>query len=271
MRTAKPRIHDLSDPAQPQNLGARSSGHTFRDRSAKQPELPDSRSPAGNPPFIRRCLTAALQLLGLTHRDLFAYAVLVSHCRAYVDGDHGTCRLYYTTWATESGVWKPKKPDETPEAAKKRLQSAQREMRTIASRLKKARLLLVKKRARSSELIVFPPGQIGVKHPYLDRGKTPLSKERRSLKGNLSDSNAAAAVVPDDRQQQQQRRINVRVEGLIGACAVRARKLKRPIDEALERKRLAAGEIDVEDIQRMADELQDAIDERDERGRRGGR
>ena len=74
----------------------------LRDESARQAELPDMRSPAGSLPFMRRCLTAALHLLGLTHRECYAYAVLVSHCRAYVDGEHGTCRLLYRTWAAEA-------------------------------------------------------------------------------------------------------------------------------------------------------------------------
>ena len=76
----------------------------------------------------------------------------------------------------------------------------------------------------------------------------------------------AAAVSPLEDGQQQQR--EWRIEGLIGACAARARKLKRPIDEDLERQRLASGEIDVEDLQRSADELQDEIDGRQHRGRR---
>ena len=153
--------------AKPQDAGA-SDGPKLA-HANEQPELPDTRSQTGNPPFMRRCLTAALQLYGLTHRELFAYAVLVSHCRAYVDGEAGSCRLLYLTWATETGVLKPiqRETPQTPEATKKRLKSAQREMRTIASRLKEVRLLLVRKRIRSSDLIVFPPGLIGVNHPYL--------------------------------------------------------------------------------------------------------
>ena len=71
----------------------------------------------------------------------------------------------------------------------------------------------------------------------------------------------AAAVPPPNDQQQQQIKSEQRIEGLIGACAARARKLKRPIDEAKERQRLASGEIDVDDLQRLADELQQEIDE----------
>ena len=80
-----------------------------------------------------------------------------------------------------------------------------------------------------------------------------------------STANTDAAAVPpaevsplEDSQQQQRER---RIEGLIGACAARARKLKRPIDEPLERHRLADGETDVDDLQRLADELQQEIDE----------
>ena len=97
-------------------------------------------------------------------------------------------------------------------------------------------------------------------------GLVPVGKERTST--------AAAAVLraaasqPDNGQQQQQIKSEQRIEGLIRACAARARKLKRPIDEDLERQRLASGEIDVEDLQRLADELQDEIDGRQHRGRR---
>ena len=258
--------------ANPQQDAGASDGPKLR-HTNEQPELPDTRSPTGNPPFMRRCLTAALQLYGLTHRELFAYAVLVSHCRAYVDGEAGSCRMLYLTWATESGVWKPLR-SETPEAAKKRVKSAQREMRTIASRLKEVRLLLVRKRIRAADLTVFPPNltghgicSIGVNHPYLDRGKSPLSIERGSGKVRTASTAAAdvlpaAASQPDNGQQQQQIKSEHRIEGLIGACAARARKLKQPIDEPLERQRLASGEIDVDDLQLQADELQQEIDER---------
>ena len=77
----------------------------------------------------------------------------------------------------------------------------------------------------------------------------------------------AAASRPDDGQQQQ-RRIDGRIEGLIGACAARARTLGRRYDEAEDRERLTAGEIDVDDLQRLADELQQEINERQYRRRR---
>ncbi len=80
---------------------------------------------------MRRCLTLALQLRGLTYRELFAYAVLVSHCRAFVDGDHGICTLLYSTWATEAGVFRPR-PGEDADASSRRMESARREMRAIA-------------------------------------------------------------------------------------------------------------------------------------------
>ena len=78
----------------------------------------------------------------------------------------------------------------------------------------------------------------------------------------------AAGVPPTNGQQQQQTKSEQRIEGLIGACAARARKLKEPIDEPRERQRLADGEIDVEDLQCLADELQQKIDERGDRRRR---
>ncbi len=89
---------------------------------------------------------------------------------------------------------------------------------------------------------------------------------------------AAAANVPSTpegtegptrRQQQQQRdkeRLDERTEGLFAATAARARKLGLAYDEADERRRLAAGEIGVGELQALADSLGDEL-----RGRRGRR
>ena len=67
----------------------------------------------------------------------------------------------------------------------------------------------------------------------------------------------------DDQQQQRQKRNDDRIDGLISAIAVRARKLdKTPYDERDERRRLAAGEIDVDDLQRLADDLQEQLVDR---------
>ena len=262
------------DAAKPDDAAGAARQPQLRDESARQPELPGTRTAAGSPPFMRRCLTAALHLLGLTHRDCYAYAVLVSHCRAYVDGEHGTCRLLYRTWAAEAGVWRPK-PGEPAEAAERRLTAATRHMREIASRLKGAGLLMVKRRIRAAELLVFPPPpargvQIGPNQTYLDRSKSDLSIERGSGKGapahqsgagaSLSSPIAAAgtsrATSADRRQQQQQQdRDQVRIEGLFGAIAARCRELGHDYDEQDERRRLREGEIDVDRLQRHADEL----------------
>ena len=60
----------------------------------------------------------------------------------------------------------------------------------------------------------------------------------------------------DERQQQQQQdRLKLRIDGLIAAIAVRARKVGRQFDETDERKRLGAGEIDLDHLQALADEL----------------
>ena len=161
------------DAAKPDDDAGAARQPQLRDESARQPELPGTRTAAGSPPFMRRCLTAALHLLGLTHRDCYAYAVLVSHCRAYVDGEHGTCRLLYRTWAAEAGVWRPK-PGEPAEAAERRLTAATRHMREIASRLKGAGRLMVKRRIRAAELLVFPPPP---RSRRSDRSKSDLSRQ----------------------------------------------------------------------------------------------
>ena len=230
---------------------------SLADASARQPELQGARTASGNPPFIRRCLMPALQLRGLTYRELFAYAVLVSHCRAFVDGDHGICTLLYSTWATEAGVFRPR-PGEDADASSRRMESARREMRAIAKRLKEAGLLLVRMKGgrvrRASELLVFPP-QMGVKHPSLDRGETPLSTERGSKKG--SGTSTAAATNEGGQGKQQQR-----LDGLIAYIATRYRELSRkrrpapsPWPEDLVRADFAAGIVGIGDLQDLADAL----------------
>ena len=88
---------------------------------------------------------------------------------------------------------------------------------------------------------------------------------------------AAAANVrstPEDEpspivQQQQlnQDRTQERIEGLFAAIAARARALHKDYDEADERHRLAVGEIGVDELQALADNLADEIRDR-RRGRR---
>ena len=69
-----------------------------------------------------------------------------------------------------------------------------------------------------------------------------------------------------DREQQQQRfterkaqRQEERIEGLIGAIAVRARQLGMEYNEAEERQLLEAGEIGVDDLQQHADKLEEKL------------
>ena len=92
---------------------------------------------------------------------------------------------------------------------------------------------------------------------------TPTSP--RSKQREVTTKVQAAAVLPASDKQQQQRR---RIEGLIAACAARARTLKRPYDEADERQRLAAREINVDNLQDLADDLSQQIDAQQSRRRR---
>ena len=86
---------------------------------------------------------------------------------------------------------------------------------------------------------------------------------------NLVLRSTAAAVLPapdlrptDDQQQQRLRRTEDRIEGLFGAIAARARQLRVKYDEQDERARLKAGEIDVDALQRLADELGEDLQQR---------
>ena len=67
----------------------------------------------------------------------------------------------------------------------------------------------------------------------------------------------------EEREQQfnreAQQQPNRRIEGLISAIAVKSRKIGRRFDETTERRRLDAGETDVEALQRQADELAEEI------------
>ena len=61
-----------------------------------------------------------------------------------------------------------------------------------------------------------------------------------------------------EQQQQQQTRLETRIEGLIAAIAARARKVGRRFDEAATRQHIAAGLLDVNNLQALADELRNA-------------
>ena len=96
-----------------------------------------------------------------------------------------------------------------------------------------------------------------------DHGSPPKGNQKG---GGTQQPVAVAAGTPctreADRQSQQQQRQQDRIEGLIGAIAARARELDREYDEADERQRLAKGEINVDDMQRLADELGEEVRER---------
>jgi len=88
------------------------------------------------------------------------------------------------------------------------------------------------------------------------------------VQGNLiSDRNAVAGTphareADRRRQEQQQRRTEDRIEGLFAAIAARAREAGHHYDERDERRRLAAGEIDVDALQRLADKLGEEVREK---------
>ena len=105
---------------------------------------------------------------------------------------------------------------------------------------------------------------------------TPLSgDERTPLKGYTEGlpidpdrdlGSEAAAALPIAReaaatagreQQQRDQRAAERIENLIGAIASRCRRLGRPFDEATCRCSLAAGRIDVDDLQHLLNTLPD--------------
>lgn len=86
------------------------------------------------------------------------------------------------------------------------------------------------------------------------------------VQGNLYSDSIAVAGTPRassaDRRQQQLDRDQVRIEGLFAAIAPRAREAGYTYDEADERRRLAAGEIDVDDLQHQADRLLEEVREK---------
>ena len=70
------------------------------------------------------------------------------------------------------------------------------------------------------------------------------------------------ARATDRQQEQQQHRSQIRLEGLLGAIASRARQLGHDFDETDERRRIANGEIDVAALQALADDLDAELAER---------
>ena len=99
----------------------------------------------------------------------------------------------------------------------------------------------------------------------LDRTREVRSSIEPLVQEPLYGTHAAAEVqryVPArtsaTEQQQQQTRLETRIEGLIAAIAARSRKVGRRFDEAATRQRIAAGRLDVNNLQALADELRNA-------------
>ena len=267
MQTTPAILPESFHPANPQDVAAvRSPGHSIRDRSAKQLTFGPSEAVKSKPTIAR--LRDAMDAFNI----------------------RGTCRGIGFELLT---YWEP--GGQTYPLVKTLAKGYGRSERVIQRCLD--RLERVGIWVRVGPAPVGDPGR----HPSLyelklpgranvatgggvqfwNRGDThvtprvtPASPRSNQREVTSTANTAAAVVLPaavspfKDSQQQQQIKSEQRIEGLIGACAARARKLKRPIDEPLERHRLADGEIDVDDLQRLADELQDEIDGRQHRGRR---
>ena len=114
----------------------------------------------------------------------------------------------------------------------------------------------------SPRRLPLPDPSCGVA-PQLSCGVAPQLKGyvRRGETDPIAVAGTSRASSADRRQQQQLDRDQARIEGLIPAIAARARKVGSSYDEADERRRLADGEIDVDDLQRLADELAIKVEE----------
>ena len=113
--------------------------------------------------------------------------------------------------------------------------------------------------ADGGQQLPLPHHPSGGRTPPLSGGRTPPLR-RASTLGEISDPIAAAGTPRArgaGRRQQQQQRQHDRIEGLIAAIATRSRELDMDYDERDERRRLEEGEIDVDALQRLADELRD--------------
>ena len=271
MRQAGPIVHDSQPSAKPQDVaGSRSPGHTtIRDRSAKQPWLPVEKTTWDNWRFMLRA--RRVRVLGPEKAKLkLFYLALAGFTDSLLKGvDIGKFALPLVVMLHD-------------------LQIAEKTFYTLRRALRELGLLDWKQRRnRSTEYRVFTRCEWAAAVPCFDNPRSVTVTDRdQSLLPTYLDlcsstentRHAAAAVLPkavlksDTGQQQQQRKIErrnkERIEGLIAACAARARKLGRPYDEADERQRLAAGEIDVDHLQELADELQQEIDAQQYRRRR---
>ena len=95
---------------------------------------------------------------------------------------------------------------------------------------------------------------VGSRHLYV-QGSTV-----GSFSGPIAAADPSRASTTDRRQQQQQHQ--TRIEGLFGAIAARCRKLGYDYNEQDERRRLREGEIDIDCLQRHADDLEADMRER---------
>ena len=248
MQTTPAILPESFHPANPQDVGAaRSPGHSIRDRSAKQLTFGPSEAVKSKPTIAR--LRDAMDAFNI----------------------RGTCRLVAYELLT---YWQPG-GDVFPsvQTIADGLGLTPRVVQRHLARLERKGLWVRIARVNSTNLYELKlPGRVTVATGGGERSVTPgvnVASPISNQREVTSTANTAAAVVLPaavspfkDSQQQQQIKSEQRIEGLIGACAARARKLKRPIDEPLERHRLADGEIDVDDLQRLADELQHEIDGR---------
>ena len=252
-------LPETSHSLNPQDVvPARSPGHSIRDRSAKQLTFGPSEAVKQRPTIAR--LRDAMDTFNIRGKcRLVAYELL-------------------TYWEPGGQVFPLVK---TLAAG---LGKSERVVQRQLDRLERVGLWVrvgpapVGRPGRHPSLyeLRLPKGLTGDTH--VTPRVTPTSPRSNQREVISTANTAAAAVLPtavpksDTGQQQQQRKIErrnkERIEGLIGACAVRARILGRRYDEAEDRERLTAGEIDVDDLQRLADELQQEIDERQCRRRR---
>ena len=96
-------------------------------------------------------------------------------------------------------------------------------------------------------------------HANQDLRLTQITGEPGTENQEISDPIAAAGTPParEAARRQQQQRQHDRIEGLIAAIAARSRELDMDYDERDERRRLEEGEIDVDALQQLANELRD--------------
>ena len=255
MQTTTAILPESSHSANPQDVApARSPGHTIRDRSSKQLTFGPSEAVKQRPTIAR--LRDAMDAFNI----------------------RGTCRLVayelLTYWEPGGQVFPLVKTLAVG------LGKSERVVQRQLDRLERVGLWV-----RIGPAPVGRPGRhpslYELRLPKLSRSVTgdtsvtprvtPTSPRSNQREVTSTANTAAAVVLPavvspfKDSQQQQQIKSEQRIEGLIAVCAVRSRELRHRYEEAEDRDRLASGEIDVDDLQRCANDLQDQLDTRDER------